>query len=576
MGGHDWTATLTELASLARETLGARAGLAAVFDRDPGRWSAWSADGRHLDHEALGTLPARAVLEAVRTTGGPYLANRQPSLNVPSADAPQPGPGSLLACPLWWREAGERSLRRVFGGVLFVERSSEESPLTIDDAELLGDLAAIAERPMSLLRNLRRKSEALGAIRAELELVRGEARRPHLDGRFEPRDPLYVDTVQRPLQRAARAGKVTVLLVGPTGSGKSHLAHTFHDQSKRRHGPFVVLDCGQVTSSEALGAELFGYAPRSGFAAPPEGRPGKARLADGGTLFIDEVGCLPLELQQRLLRLIQHGRVSPLGSGEETEVDIQVVAATNQNLDDLISQGRFREDLFWRLSELTLSVPPLDQRPADIPRFAEFFLGEACQRYERPEIRGFTAGAMTTLAAHGWSTSGNIRGLQHVVSRSVLLAPEGATFLDRDDLVFQVGPCPLGTRPCLAPKGEAVPDDPGHGDALIGLLQAKIREHQGSISRLSRDAEVAGALGVAVPVPASTLRLRLRRLALDRDLAAARQQANGDIAQIREALWRHGSAASAAASLGMSRDRLVWQLRKAGLTVRGVLAGKKD
>ena len=200
----------------------------------------------------------------------------------------------------------------------------------------------------------------------------------------------------------------------------------------------MVLDCSQVTSAETLAAELFGYAPRSGYAnAPLNGRPGKAQLADGGTLFIDEISSLPPELQQRLLRLIQTGRFSPLGSAEEQQVDLQILAASHRDLRRDVQEGLFREDLFWRLAEIIIELPPLSRRTADIPIFARRFLEQARTRYGRGDVAELTPRAMAALVKHDWARAGNLRGLEHTLNRTVLLAPAGLEQIDVQHLLLE-------------------------------------------------------------------------------------------------------------------------------------------
>ncbi|RMF75894.1 MAG: sigma-54-dependent Fis family transcriptional regulator, partial [Acidobacteria bacterium] len=224
------------------------------------------------------------------------------------------------------------------------------------------------------------------------------------------------------LERVARAARTdsTVLLCGESGSGKEVVARAIHHRSRRASGPFVAVNCAALPAG-LLEAELFGVR-RGAFTGADRDRPGHFQRADGGTLLLDEVGELPLELQAKLLRALESREVIPLGSEHGEAVDVRIVAATHRDLRCEVAEGRFRGDLFFRLSVIPLTIPPLRERPEDIRPLAEAFAREAAARTGLPAPR-IGRDALARLARHPWP--GNVRELRNVIERAVVLgAPE--------------------------------------------------------------------------------------------------------------------------------------------------------
>lgn len=579
-----WSYALRDLARMAKVALGAQEALVAVLVSGADAWSAVTSEGERLDDTEISLRASRSVLEHVRQSGQPVLQTGELPLDLQSASLQLHQVHSVLSIPLHWWDVTQRRPQLELGACLYVHRTLQAPAFTEADVELLTDIADVAQRTLNILRYLKDVQSSLKISQARLqELERATVSQGRL-GEYATRDPWFAEHVVAPLSRAAKADRVCLLLLGPTGSGKSHLAQAYHRESPRRDGAFVVLDCSQVTSEQTLAAELFGYAPRSGFAnAPEQGRPGAAELAHKGTLFVDEITTLPLALQQRLLSLIQNGVYSPLGSSEKKRADLQILAATNEDLTALVRQGRFREDLYWRLSELTVCLPPLSGRPADIPALAEGFLREACERFGRRLLQGFTPGAEQALRGHDWSSAGNLRGLQQTIHRSVLFAAPDQRQLGAEDLRFQ----PLAQSQPPAPRAvEAQREPAGAGSALAEadrlrtLLERKLQEHRGSTSAVAADPEVAQALGYAGgPVPRSSLRVRLCEIGLEPLVAEQRQRGREELGRnapelrvIEAAIREHRSGSAAARALNINRDVLAWQLRRAGLSVRKILA----
>jgi two-component system response regulator AtoC len=235
--------------------------------------------------------------------------------------------------------------------------------------------------------------------------------------------------------------KTTVLVQGESGTGKELVARALHELSPRAALPFVAVNCGAIPS-ELIESELFGHV-RGAFTDATRTRKGLAEEADGGTLFLDEIGELPLGLQVKLLRFLEDEEVRPLGDVRARKVDVRVVAATGRDLRRAIAAGQFREDLFYRLDVVAVRIPPLRERPDDIPALAAHFLARHARL--RPELGGMSLSedALEALRAHRWP--GNVRELEHALERAVVLAdgPE----VREQDLPETVRAAPAGGGP---------------------------------------------------------------------------------------------------------------------------------
>jgi len=218
------------------------------------------------------------------------------------------------------------------------------------------------------------------------------------------------------MERAA-GFKATVLLTGESGTGKEVLARAIHAQSPRRGEAFVAVNCAAIPES-LLESELFGHT-KGAFTGADRARRGLFLEADGGTLFLDEVGELPTALQAKLLRVLQEEEVRPLGDSKSRRIDVRVLAATARNLEAEVSAGRFREDLFYRLNVVRLAVPPLRERPKDIPLLVDHFLARFRDTLGKP-VRGISDEALERLVAYRWP--GNVRELENVIERAIILA----------------------------------------------------------------------------------------------------------------------------------------------------------
>lgn len=210
----------------------------------------------------------------------------------------------------------------------------------------------------------------------------------------------------------------TVLLTGESGTGKELAASAIHRLSLRNGGPFVQVNCAAIPTN-LLESELFGY-KKGAFTGAIKDKPGKFTLAHQGTIFLDEIGDMDLELQAKLLRVLQERKVEPVGSTQSEEIDVRIIAATNQNVEHLISRQKFRADLFYRLNVFPIHLPPLRQRAGDVPLLSKHFL----TKYDwKKKVNGFSPGAMRWLLEYHWP--GNVRELENVIERAVILVKQG-------------------------------------------------------------------------------------------------------------------------------------------------------
>jgi transcriptional regulator of acetoin/glycerol metabolism len=218
----------------------------------------------------------------------------------------------------------------------------------------------------------------------------------------------------------AAAGVSNVLLLGETGTGKELFAQAIHNQSDRRNHPFVALNCGAIPR-ELLESELFGYIEGAFTGAKRGGRPGKLELASGGTVFLDEIGDMPLDMQVKLLRVLQTGEVFRIGQHKPITVDLRIIAATHFDLKQEVEKGNFREDLFYRLNVLPISISPLRHRSEDIILLARHILSRCCQKLNKPGIK-LSAASEQVLCRYRWP--GNVRELENLVERAVNLVDQ--------------------------------------------------------------------------------------------------------------------------------------------------------
>lgn len=291
------------------------------------------------------------------------------------------------------------------------------------------------------------------------------------------------------------ASDVPVLLEGETGVGKELVARLIHDRSPRRERAFVRVNCSAIPHG-LVESELFGH-ERGAFTGAIKRRRGRFELADGGTLLLDEIGELPLDIQPKLLRALQDGEVVRVGSEGPVQVDVRIIASTNRVLSEEVREGRFREDLFFRLAVFPITIPPLRDRREDIPLLVSHFAAEYAAQ-QRKRIDQIPPGVMDALARYAWP--GNVRELQNVIERAVLTSAGPELRLAE----------PLGTA---EPSGNPVTMHSGPE-----TLEAVERHHILEILQRTQW-QVAGAGGAAerLGLKPSTLRSRMKKLGIERN-----------------------------------------------------------
>jgi two-component system, NtrC family, nitrogen regulation response regulator NtrX len=312
-----------------------------------------------------------------------------------------------------------------------------------------------------------------------LRLTRLEEENRQLRGRLGKHEIVWKGEPMRrmmgQIERVA-ASETRVCIVGETGTGKELVARTLHERSARRSGPFVTLNCAAVPT-ELIESELFGH-EKGAFTGAAARHRGKFELAHRGTLFLDEIGDMPLAMQAKLLRVLEEGEIEPIGGDRPIRVEVRVVVATHRNLEELVQQGKFRQDLYHRVYVFPLQLPPLRERREDIPALAEHFARQvAAQNGWKPAA--FSAEAMDELGTYAWP--GNVRELRNIVERVLLLAPSAEV----DAATVRLA---LPQRESVPATVAAVPGSLGERvDAFEReTILTELRRHQNHITRTAK------------------------------------------------------------------------------------------
>ena len=453
--------------------------------------------------ESLRTLLSDEGYEVTAVSSGVNAVSEAPDHDAVLLDIKMPGQDGLETLAKM-RGRGITTPVIVISGHGDVKTAMEAVHAGADD---------FLEKPLSsehVLNALRRVLDSTRLVRENLEL-KSRLGITRLVGNSE--------AIRRLLSDIAKAAPTpaTVLIVGPSGTGKELVARAIHEGSLVKTGPFVQVNCAAIPDS-LIESELFGH-ERGSFTGADRKQTGKFVEADGGTIFLDEVGDMSASAQAKVLRVLQEGEVEPVGSPRVVKVKVRVVAATNRDLTGLIAQGKFREDLYYRLNVLVLKTPPLTERPEDVPvlvaHFAELFARSNNYRPKR-----FTDAALETLAARIWP--GNVRELKNHIERLMIMSD--ADVLDAGDVDSGAAP-PDATFPVVVRGGRVVDvaaaGAAGAWERLLAIrtlqefqdeteklfLVAKLAENAGNVTRTAE----------AMDTPRSNLYKKIDRYGLRRD-----------------------------------------------------------
>jgi DNA-binding NtrC family response regulator len=300
----------------------------------------------------------------------------------------------------------------------------------------------------------------------------------------------------RALIRRVASSDATVLIVGESGTGKELVARALHAAGPRVAGPFIDVNSSALTET-LLESEIFGH-EKGSFTGAIARRRGKFEQAAGGTIFLDEISDMPLPTQAKILRVLQERSFQRVGGDELVSVDVRVICATNRDLEEAVSGGTFRKDLFYRINTLVIEIPPLRKRVGDIPGLARHFLAR-CNRTEKREIRDFSTSALEALCAHSWP--GNVRELQHAVERALLVC-------DGDEI--QPGHLPPAI---MSTRSPAAPED-GKTDGLIETVERL--ERSLLLASLEKNNWVKARAARALGITERILSYKMNTLGIDR------------------------------------------------------------
>jgi transcriptional regulator with GAF, ATPase, and Fis domain len=454
-------------------------------------------DGKHVDHfeyPVAGT-PCEAVVEK---RGLVHIPERLLKLYPADAEYAPAGAASYLGVPLLDTEG------RVMGHLAVLDtKPMPADPRMISLFEIFAARAAAEHRRLKVEQEVQECEDRIQLLIQEADYLREAVREVPGYGELLGRSDAMCSVFEA-IRKVARTN-ATVLITGETGTGKELVARAIHRASDRADKPLVLVNCAAIPAN-LIESEFFGH-ERGAFTGALTRREGRFSLANKGTIFLDEIGELPLELQAKLLRVLQEGEFAPLGAARTLKVDVRVLAATNRDLKQMAAEGKFREDLYFRLHVFPIHIPPLRERGRDIEHLAAAFTQRFSRRIGK-RIGALTAEQLQALRAYDWP--GNIRELQNVVERAIILA-SGAEL-----------PLARAMSGCRAPDA---PQAASHTQSPDRVLTAREMEalEAGNIRKAlaACGGRVSGENGAArlLGIPPTTLGSRMKALGLHRPKA---------------------------------------------------------
>jgi formate hydrogenlyase transcriptional activator len=393
---------------------------------------------------------------------------------------------SVLTVPIKFRGrvACSLSLNAVDAPIAWADRTVERVGAI---GQVLANVIYRKQAEESLRQNLEEIQRLKARLEAETQYLRAEVQVPGGIEEVIGRSTAFKSCVSLAAQVAPTAS--TVLLQGETGTGKEVLANLIHQWSPRKGDPLVKVNCPAIPAS-LFESELFGH-EKGAFTGADQTRVGRFEVADGGTLFLDEISELPLEIQAKLLRVIQDGQFQRVGSNQTRKADVRIVAATNRDLGRAVAEGRFRDDLYFRLAVFPITLPPLRDRREDIPLLAWAFIGRRQKALGR-SVERIPQRTMEALMAYRWP--GNVRELENVIERALILSPGNALVLDG-----------AFGKPSSSPARESQRMDEVARDHIVAVLERCAWRVGGS-----------GGAGEILGVHPNTLRSRMKKLGIGR------------------------------------------------------------